>query len=176
MTSSRLFLALLYLAPLYVSAFVGCPAASLARQRVISVPKQWRTYALPRHSSASLGVSMMGAPFELPQGSKEEAVAAFDEAVLKQEVPTLVYFHAKWCGPCIMQGPVFEKIAEDYDERVKVVKLDCDNHQFLMNKYRVRGLPFTCLFDNGKVIARHEGHLGYEGQVEFLRKVPDFDV
>eukprot|EP00752_Nemacystus_decipiens_P003747 g3452.t1 len=118
---------------------------------------------------------MMSTPFELPQGSKEEAVAAFDEAVLKQEVPTLVYFHAKWCGPCIMQGPVFEKIAEDYDGRVKVVKLDCDNHQFLMNKYRVRGLPFTALFNEGKVIARHEGHLDMDGQLGFLKKVPGFE-
>lgn len=118
---------------------------------------------------------MMSKPFELPQGTKEEAVAAFEQAVLKQEVPTLVYFHAKWCGPCIMQGPVFEKIAEDFDGKVKVVKLDCDNHQFLMNKYRVRGLPFTTLFHEGKVIARHEGHLDMEGQIGFLKKVPGFE-
>lgn len=59
-----------------------------------SILQQHRRAAPPSRRSPA-GNSMMSTPFELPQGSKEEAVAAFDEAVLKQEVPTLVYFHAK---------------------------------------------------------------------------------
>ncbi|CAM9521041.1 unnamed protein product [Ectocarpus sp. 12 AP-2014] len=159
MAHPRFFLALLFVAPLYVSAFVGVLPSSLA--------------SLQRGASSS--ARMMSAPFELPKVPQEEAVVAFDDAVVNEELPTLVYFHAKWCGPCIMQGPVFEQIAEEFDGRAKVVKLDCDSHKFLMNKYRVRGLPYTALFHNGKVIARHEGHLGYDGQVEFLRKVPGFE-
>ncbi|CAB1112146.1 unnamed protein product [Ectocarpus sp. CCAP 1310/34] len=159
MAPPRVFLALLFIAPLYVSAFVGVLPASLA--------------SLQRGASSS--ARMMSVPFELPKVPQEEAVVAFDDAVVNQELPTLVYFHAKWCGPCIMQGPVFDQIAEEFDGKAKVVKLDCDNHKFLMNKYRVRGLPYTVLFHDGKVIARHEGHLGYDGQVEFLRKVPGFE-
>lgn len=82
--------------PFYTGSGVPLPMLFVIRnQRVISAPEHWRTASPPRRSPADLGVSMMSAPFELPQGSKEEAVAAFDEAVLKQEVPTLVYFHAK---------------------------------------------------------------------------------
>lgn len=66
----------------------------LLAYRHISISQQHRRGA-PSPCRSPAGISMMSTPFELPQGSKEEAVAAFDEAVLKQEVPTLVYFHAK---------------------------------------------------------------------------------
>lgn len=113
---------------------------------------------------------MMAKPVQLPT---EDSFVAFEEAVLKRELPVMVYFHAIWCGPCIMQSPVMDKMAEDYDGKIDVVKVDCDVHKILMNKYRIRGLPLTGIFIGGEVIAKHEGYLDYDGQVAFMKsKVP----
>ncbi|CAN0070800.1 unnamed protein product [Ascophyllum nodosum] len=110
---------------------------------------------------------MMAKPMQLPKGDSMEK---FKETVLQNKLPVLVDFHAVWCAPCFMLAPVMDKIAQEFEDKLQVVKVDCDVHKDVMNQYRARGLPLMIIFNEGEVIARHEGSLEYDGVVEFLDK------
>ena len=64
----------------------------------------------------------------------------------------LVDFWATWCGPCQMIAPVIEQLAEEYDGRVKVAKLDTDANQRTTVRYNVRSIPSVLLFKNGQLV------------------------
>ena len=64
----------------------------------------------------------------------------------------LVDFWATWCGPCQVIAPVIEQLAEEYDGRVKVAKLDTDANQRTTVKYNVRSIPSVLLFKNGQLV------------------------
>lgn len=73
--------------------------------------------------------------------------------------PVLVDFWAPWCGPCRMLGPVLEKVAPDYADRIEIVKLNTDEHPAAPGKYQVSGIPAVKLFKNGAVVAEFVGAL-----------------
>jgi thioredoxin 1 len=72
----------------------------------------------------------------------------FEEEVIKSEKPTLVDFWAPWCGPCQAIGPIVEELAEEYQGKAKIVKLNVDNAPVTAAKYGVRGIPTLMLFKN----------------------------
>lgn len=74
----------------------------------------------------------------------------FDSEVKNADVPVLVDFWASWCGPCMMQGPVLEEFANEYDG-VKVGKINIDEEQELAMKYGVSSIPTLIYFKDGKV-------------------------
>ncbi|MBU3917950.1 thioredoxin [bacterium] len=74
----------------------------------------------------------------------------FDEKVLKSDKPILVDFFADWCGPCKMIAPFLDELADKYEGKVKVAKLNVDQHNQAPAKYGVRGIPTLILFENGK--------------------------
>ena len=76
---------------------------------------------------------------------------SFQSDVLGSDVPVLVDFWAEWCGPCRMIAPVLEQIADEYDGRVQVVKLNVDEAQQTAFQYNVRSIPTLILFKNGQV-------------------------
>ena len=75
----------------------------------------------------------------------------FDEEVLNAKVPVLVDFWAVWCAPCRMLAPVVDAIAEKYDGKAKVVKLNVDENALTPGKYNIRGIPTLLLFKDGVI-------------------------
>jgi thioredoxin 1 len=75
----------------------------------------------------------------------------FETEVLNSKVPVLVDFWAAWCAPCRMIAPVVEAIADKYEGRAKVVKLNVDENQATSFKYNIRGIPTLLLFKDGVV-------------------------
>ena len=81
----------------------------------------------------------------------------FDSEVLKSSVPVLVDFTATWCGPCKALAPIVEKVADDFEGKVKVGKLDIDANGELTRKYGVRSVPTVLVFKGGEKVGQHVG-------------------
>ncbi len=92
----------------------------------------------------------------------------FENDVLKSDVPVLVDYWAEWCGPCKVIAPVLEEIASEYDDRLKVCKLDIDANEETPPKYGIRGIPTLMLFKNGAVEATKVGALSKSQLTAFL--------
>ena len=75
----------------------------------------------------------------------------FDAEVLNAKEPVLVDFWAAWCAPCRMLAPVVEAIAEDYEGKAKVFKLNVDENSVTSGKYNIKGIPTLLLFKDGIV-------------------------
>jgi thioredoxin 1 len=82
---------------------------------------------------------------------------AFEQEVLKSEVPVLVDFWAEWCGPCRQLGPVVDEYANDAGGKVKVVKVNIDENPQAPTKYGVRSIPTLMLFKAGELAATKVG-------------------
>lgn len=76
----------------------------------------------------------------------------FENEVLNSEVPVLVDFWAPWCGPCKMVAPIIDEIAQEYQGKLKVVKLNTDDNQNIAVKYRIRSIPTLGIFNNGQIV------------------------
>ena len=76
----------------------------------------------------------------------------FDIEVLQSDIPVLVDFWAPWCGPCKMVAPAIEQLAEEYEGKLKVVKLNTDDNQEIAVRYGIRSIPTMGIFQNGKPV------------------------
>jgi thioredoxin 1 len=86
--------------------------------------------------------------------------ADFDTAVLNSSEPVLVDFWAEWCGPCKMIAPALDELAETYDGKIKIAKVNVDHNRNTAMKYHVRSIPMLLLFKNGQVQATQIGAVG----------------
>lgn len=81
----------------------------------------------------------------------------WEKEVLGSSQPVLVDFWAAWCGPCRMLAPTVEAVAEKYQGKAKVVKLNVDENVNSPAKYGIRGIPTLILFKDGQEVERHVG-------------------
>jgi thioredoxin 2 len=102
------------------------------------------------------------------EGATTNATAeTFNDVVIKSDLPVIVDFWAPWCGPCQQMGPVFEKLAEQYQGTIRFVKVNTDEEQQLAAQFQITSLPTTALFYQGQILDTFAGALS-ERQLQSL--------
>jgi thioredoxin 1 len=76
----------------------------------------------------------------------------FEDEVLKSDLPVLVDFWAPWCGPCQMLTPILEDVANEYEGKIKVVKVNVQENQNLASQYGIMAIPNLKIFKDGQAV------------------------
>ena len=92
----------------------------------------------------------------------------FNDEVMRSELPVLLDFWASWCGPCRMLGPVISELAEEYDGKMKVGKVNVDDEPELAGRFGVSSIPTVVVIKDGKIAATSVGYKPKEELVKAL--------
>ena len=101
-------------------------------------------------------------------GTKAITDASFQADVIDNDTPVLVDFWAEWCGPCKMIAPALDQLAEEYDGKVKIAKVNVDHNRATAMKYHVRSIPMLLLFKDGQV---QETQIGAVGKAQLAQLI-----
>jgi thioredoxin 1 len=95
----------------------------------------------------------------------------FNEEVINSQTPVLVDFWAVWCGPCQMIGPIVAEIAQEFEGKIKVGKMNVDENQATAAKYGIRGIPTLLFFKGGELMNQVVGVQPKTKLVELINKI-----
>ncbi len=101
---------------------------------------------------------------------QEVTDAEFDREVLKADLPVVVDFWAEWCGPCKVIAPVLEELADEYDGKIKFVKVDTEENFQTPESYSILSLPTLLVFKEGQQIERITGARPKSDLMRYLDK------
>jgi len=96
--------------------------------------------------------------------------ASFDNDVLKSDLPVLVDFWAEWCAPCRMLAPTVEAVADQFQGKIKVGKVNVDENMSVSQRFNVRGIPMLILFKNGEVKDQIVGNTSKDNVVRMIER------
>lgn len=94
--------------------------------------------------------------------------SAFETEINSSALPLLIDFWAPWCNPCKIIAPILEELAQTYDKKLKILKLNVDENNQVAAKYGIRGIPTLMIFKDGKMIAQRAGALSKSQLSEFI--------
>jgi len=93
---------------------------------------------------------------------------SFEQEVLQSSNPVLVDYWADWCGPCKMIAPVLDEIADEYEGKIRIAKLNIDENPNTPPRYGIRGIPTLMLFKDGEVEATKVGAVSKSQLTAFI--------
>lgn len=94
--------------------------------------------------------------------------STFSQDVLKSDKPVLLDFWAEWCGPCKMISPILDELAVEYQDKVRIAKLNIDENPQTPPKFGIRGIPTLMVFKNGQLAATKVGALSKAQLAQFI--------
>ena len=99
----------------------------------------------------------------------EATDSTFNDVVINSDVPTVVDFWATWCVPCKTLNPILEELADTYQGKVKIVKVNSDQNS-IGGKFNIMGLPTLIAFRNGEIVGRMQGFKNKKGVLDFIEQ------
>ena len=96
---------------------------------------------------------------------------SFEQEIMKSDLPALVDFWAVWCGPCRAIAPTVEALAAEYRGRLKVGKINVDEHQQVPQRFEIRSIPTLLLFKGGNVVGQLVGAVSKAKIEEAIKKI-----
>lgn len=91
--------------------------------------------------------------------------------IIQSPTPTIIDFHATWCGPCKTMAPILDQLKDDFKGQIRILKIDVDKNQAAANKFKVKGVPTFILFKSGEIQWRFSGAIS---KSEFTSKIQPY--